>query len=112
MLDPKVATRELVVAAGSSLRFGLSEEEIGILVSVTQPLFGQEIFAAGQEEVEAVLLPENLNDLASWSTIRDSRYLHGSVQINLIAGTKNKTAERKRELQIVLALIFHAIRAK
>lgn len=112
MLDAKLATRELIVAAGDCLHLGLDESDIALLVSVTQPLFGSEIFVVGREEVEAIAIPDNPNTLARWSTIGDSRYLNGATQIILMTGVRGLGAERQRQFQNALALVFHAVLAK
>ena len=110
MLDHLNAAEELIVAAGKRLGSGLTPEEVGLLKRVVRPLFGDEIFAAGAEEVAAAEVPEDRSELRDWKRIEDSRYLNGAVQIVLLSRMKNIGEKRRAELQTVLALIFHVIR--
>ena len=111
MLDPSKAAKELITAADKRLGYDLKPEEIELLRKVVQPLFGNEIFVAGAEEIAVMVMPKDRSELREWNGIKDSRYLSGAVQINLLSRVRNIGEHRRTELQTVLALLFHAIRA-
>jgi hypothetical protein len=111
MLDASKAAKELITAAGQRLGYDLKLEEIELLRKVVQPLFGNDIFVAGTEEIAAMEIPKDRSELREWNGLADRRYLHGAVQINLLARVRNIGEQRRTELQTVLALLFHAILA-
>jgi len=111
MLDASKAAIELITAADKRLGYDLPPQEIELLRSVVQPLFGNDIFIIGPEEIAVMKIPKDRSELREWNGLADRRYLQGAVQINLMVRVKNIGEGRREELRTVLALLFRAIRA-
>jgi hypothetical protein len=101
---------EFVDAAAKRLAHNLQLKEKELLRRVVLRIFDQNIVAFRPQAVATVNIPADPAELCSWANILDRLFGVGVMQIRELSKIARIELERQKDLQKVLALIFHAMR--
>jgi len=101
---------EFVDAAATRLALVLQSKEKILLRRVVLRLFADDIVVFQPQKVEVVYIPANPVELCAWVNINNSLFLLGAIKIREMANREHIGLGRQKELQMILALIFHAMR--
>ena len=112
MSNASTVADQFVAAADERLGLALQPRETELLRRVVLRVFSQDIIAFRPQAVKVVNIPADPAELCAWVKINDHLFLLGVIKIRELAKIARINHERQKDLQKVLALIFHAMRVR
>ena len=110
MSSASTVADQFVTAADKRLGLALQPRETELLRRVVLRIFSQDIVAFRPQAVAVVEIPKDPSKLCAWIKIQDPLYLLGMEKIRFLTKIARIDDERQKDLQKILALIFHAVR--